>query len=891
MNNFLNDRSCALQAVHFRPGITALLVVVALSAIARAEFIQVQPDPLVLLPRHSADTAGEPFAFEPGEFNRVADLWRAGNYGLDPNAVDGYQPGAGPTNGLRHSADYSGSSWSIGYEEMLRFSGLHRAQSYRYDPNTVDGFTPVVDARVYQAPAAGSTAGTTRYVAAQSTNPVPPFTTLQTAAVTIQDAVALAEPGDLILVDRGMYASGMVSNQYGLSRVALTAGVVLASMHGPDETMIEGSTNAWIRGVFIQHPQAVFQGFTIRRAASRGASPSLSERDGGGLLVLAADRVADNVIHGCSALPFGNGGGALISGMNGVVEYNHVRDNRAYAGGGLAVFSGGGTMLRHAVLAGNHASMFGGGMLIDNARAYNLIVQGNHADDHGGGVVLGNNCELWFSTVVENSSENSGAGISYNGQLNSVRNSIITDNQGKDIRAAFSNNSLRFSFAATYPATAITVVSNVQDAPVFANAAGGNYRKHPSSPTINQGEWASWMTTFTDADGAPRIAGPRPDLGAFEWESPSLQATPAFYIPGEDVEITVAIDFPATRRLLAYGISVIPPAGWMLVDLQANPALEFSPDGQGYVTMGNLSNTAEVVVTLRAPSNAVGSAALTVVAGWMASGMEDVAFTPLSPDPFLIEPLYPVQASAGAGGNLTTTGGWFAAGATVEITAVADPGWRFGQWSGDLAGADIIGNTIILPVSGGVSVVAEFVRVHTVTIQSLYGNAYPGIGNLVIDDSVTITSRVEQGSVWIGTNQYVCVGWTGTGSAPASGSARETSFMITGDSTITWQWSRLQARQASRGYRAAGRMSSVIECDVWYEPSGTLTQIWWRALLPPGWSIHRAWGDAEPSVQGDTIFIGGDLSSGHTRFYFDLTLPDDAQGELELGGEVGVNQP
>jgi len=39
-----------------------------------------------------------------------------------------------------------------------------------------------------------------------------------------------------------------------------------------------------------------------------------------------------------------------------------------------------------------------------------------------------------------------------------------------------------------------------------------------------------------------------------------------------------------------------------------------------------------------------------------------------------------------------------------------------------------------------------------------------------------------------GVVQYECTGWTRTGSTPASGTGTNTSFTITEDTTITWQW-------------------------------------------------------------------------------------------------------
>lgn len=893
MKSLNNNIMVRGKLVRYAMGAMLFALTLSHATSARGEGIAALPDPLTLWPRHSADTQGDAFTIDTSEVDRVVTLWQAGSYALDAVSIDGFMPGGPtPTNGLHHSADHSLPAWSLGYQEMARFMALSRASAYRYEQGSVDGFAPEADGWTYLAPAPGSTPGATRYVSASSTNPIPPFDTLATAATGIQDALDVAGNGDLILVDAGLYNAGMISNSYGLSRIVVTAGVTIASMQGPQTTIIEGSTNEYIRGVMLQHTQAVFTGFTVTKGSTRGNSPFLTVRDGGGMLILAAASVSSCLIHNNTGLPWGYGGGIYANTMRGTISDISVYNNQAYIGGGIAVSWGYSTTINRARIYGNTAKLNGGGLLADNARLiYNLVVYDNHADGRGGGISLSSNSEIWFSTIADNTSSNEGAGIGIEGTGNSVRNCIIYNNEGKDVYSSTTNNALRYSFASTLPETGLTIISNVATAPVFVNETTRNYRVRSGSATINQGESASWMGTFTDQDLAPRSIGPAPDPGAFEREEPAISATPAFYIPGQQVDVFVDVVYPVGRRMLTYGVQLGIPAGWQLVAINGTPSLTASPDGVGYLAVGDLGTNATLALTLLAPTNATGAAELLVSVDWMTPGMEDVETAHLAPYPFEILPLYPVTAIAMVGGNLSSTGGWYAAGAFVELTAQPESGWRFGQWLGNLDGAVINGNQITLSVTTGATVYAEFVRVHGLTINSLYGSTVPGIGISEFDTGSIVTSSMLTASVEVGSTNYVCAGWTGTGSAPAAGSDRSVAFTLTEDSSITWQWSWFNANHASRGYRAAGRMASIVECEVLFQPSATITQVWWRPVLPPGWTLESAGGAANPIIDSGLILMHEQLATGHVTFNFDVTAPTNSQGVLTISGEAGVNEP
>src|SRR5689334_23169444 len=81
----------------------------------------------------------------------------------------------------------------------------------------------------------------TLYVSAVSTNPTTPYTTWETASTNIQDAIGVAQPGDLVLVTNGTYAFGGAAVQSVTNRIALTNSITVLSVSGPAQTTIDGS--------------------------------------------------------------------------------------------------------------------------------------------------------------------------------------------------------------------------------------------------------------------------------------------------------------------------------------------------------------------------------------------------------------------------------------------------------------------------------------------------------------------------------------------------------------------------------------------------------------------------------------------------------------------------
>src|SRR2546430_14014696 len=93
----------------------------------------------------------------------------------------------------------------------------------------------------------------THYVSQTSPSPTPPYSTTETAAHNIQDAVDVSTDGDTVLVAPGDYG---VTNQ-----ITVTKAVRLQSSGGASQTFLTGQGS---RCLAISNILAVADGFTLR---------------------------------------------------------------------------------------------------------------------------------------------------------------------------------------------------------------------------------------------------------------------------------------------------------------------------------------------------------------------------------------------------------------------------------------------------------------------------------------------------------------------------------------------------------------------------------------------------------------------------------------------------
>ncbi len=202
----------------------------------------------------------------------------------------------------------------------------------------------------------------------------------------------------------------------------------------------------------------------------------------------------------------GNYGGGVQVGSQGVASNCVIRNNSSNTGGG--VYLGNLGLLQDCTVVSNSAAVF-----CQGGTARNSLF----ADNNGGIWVQSNTTSFWQNCTVVN---NGGTGMRFDVPA-IVDNCIVYDSGGANWSYNGSGTNTIWTSSCTTPElTGPNDTGNITNNPLFANAAGGNYRLTSGSPCINTGTDQNWMVGAVDLDGNPRIVGSTVDMGAYEYPPP-----------------------------------------------------------------------------------------------------------------------------------------------------------------------------------------------------------------------------------------------------------------------------------------------------------------------------------------------------------------------------------
>jgi len=361
---------------------------------------------------------------------------------------------------------------------------------------------------------AASVQAETHYVDRNSTNPVSPFLTWETAAVEIQAAVDVATNGSTVLVTNGVYDTGGAVNPGHslMNRVCITNAITVQSVNGPEETIIEGkpganggNDNDSIRGVYLGS-QASLIGFTITKGHTKGAYTSAADRYGGGLFMTENSEATHCILRNNKS--YYPGGGAYLYG-GGTLNNSILTENNARNAGGGAFLRDGG-VLNNCTLSGNSAEDVAGGLYLKNGTVNNCIIWDNSADDHP-------------SLYEEHDSENF------------LRFCCVADGVDHGIDGCITND------------------------PLFVDGHGGNFQLFPNSPCIDTGNNTN-APAGTDLFGHARIINGVVDMGAYE-----MPITPRFRITTTSGENgTISPENPMAFQGLDQTFLIQPNPGFLI---------------------------------------------------------------------------------------------------------------------------------------------------------------------------------------------------------------------------------------------------------------------------------------------------------------------------------------
>jgi hypothetical protein len=228
------------------------------------------------------------------------------------------------------------------------------------------------------------------YVAANSANPVAPYTSWTTAATNIQDAINAAEPGAQVVVTNGTYAP-ITANGY----------LSVRSVNGAPFTIIDAGQSG---SCALLGDATTLSGFTLTNGFALF---------GGGVLGSSSMAVVSNcVITGNQAYgPLGqaHGGGAAYCTLNNCALIGNGAHATNYFFPWLVTnVSGGGAYMcamHNCNLLGNSAGLNGGGA--SDCALNNCTLSSNSVANYGGGAY---HCTLSNCILSGNSAANSGGG-------------------------------------------------------------------------------------------------------------------------------------------------------------------------------------------------------------------------------------------------------------------------------------------------------------------------------------------------------------------------------------------------------------------------------------------------------------------------------------------------
>jgi GH25 family lysozyme M1 (1,4-beta-N-acetylmuramidase) len=302
----------------------------------------------------------------------------------------------------------------------------------------------------------------------------------------------------------------------------------------------------------------------------------------------------------------------------------------------------------------------------------------------------------------------------------------------------------------------------------------------------------------------------------------------------------------------AIGVTVASaPSGLQVVADGSTPALT-TP-----ITLNWIPNSSH---TLSAATPQYSSDSLTqyVFAAWSTGSISEITVEPATTTTItaLFNLMYDLNLASTSGGSITPSGGFYAPGASVAISATPSPGYSFSGWTG-LGSGSYSGSSasVNITVNGPISEMATFVPTpvyYTVTLSSspvgdgvTIGGASYQSGSLI-----TVSAAPNQG--------FAFVNWTANG-VPVSANA-SFAFMVSANTNLVANFS---------GGRPQGILTLTTDVISPSSLAADGTNIYWTEYNGGGLvrQVSRSGGTITTLVGGLTITRSVMLSGTNVYFY------------------------
>ena len=391
--------------------------------------------------------------------------------------------------------------------------------------------------------------GFTNYAAETSPTPLPPYTSWETAATSVYQAVQALPPGGVTLVYYGNYPEE--------HEIVFDKPATLIGTFGPAATRISGlGTHRVFR---MEHPEVFLHDLSIVDGHSGGEPGggvqmvlggvlsncyvigNVSSNDGAGVYVGGGGALYNCLVVSNRGIAWGSDGGGAYFNANTLAEGCRFEGNTVVGYGGGAFFNRGGTA-RDGVFLSNLASNGGGGVYCsyggrlvngsfrDNTSAYggglyvyyggailNPHVAGNTAWNSGGGMYISgySHSTTTHATVQGNLAGVRGGGV-FASNAGKILNSIIYYNQAP-LGDNFYNDwsGYWYDTCCMTPAPASGAANILTNAPLFAGVM--NPHLMGGSPCSDTGSNAFALGFAADVDGEPRTNNAVVDIGCDEF--------------------------------------------------------------------------------------------------------------------------------------------------------------------------------------------------------------------------------------------------------------------------------------------------------------------------------------------------------------------------------------